>query len=421
MFAFVQTANRVASTRRQSAACRRGCRTNPAWSLATVGISNDRRVSNVRETGSAVARRQVAVAVGVQVLAYDYSRTAGWHVPDPVEVDAARFAAILRSATHGEVTVSARPGKQATPVIALEYCLGPVAPPGGSVHVNWSSTLMPSWPSRLATMRLAVLRAGRASARDMTIASVDSAPPRRRAARHDRGRLGQHDAASQWSPREGARIEVDSEPPSLPQAQSELEFFDLALDLMVIVGFDGYFKRVNAAYERTLGDPLRELLSRPALEFVHPEDLPTVRDQLREFVDGKHVNGVEHRVICGDGSVRWFQWNTRTVPERGVVFAVGRDVTDRRRADLELREAHRMVEASRAELAASRAHRGGSRRGAQAGVRDLHDGAQQRLVHSGLLGLADRLAALNGQLAAESPTDGGTLIAAAIPIGGSDP
>jgi PAS domain S-box-containing protein len=147
---------------------------------------------------------------------------------------------------------------------------------------------------------------------------------------------------------------VGSEPPSVPQSQSELEeFFALALDLMVIVGFDGYYKRVNPAYERTLGYPLRELLSRPVLEFVHPDDLPSVRDKFGELAggDGDDVIGVEHRVICRDGSVRWLQWNSRTMPERGVIFAVGRDVTDRRRADAELRAAHRMVEASRDELA----------------------------------------------------------------------
>ncbi|MCW3016731.1 MAG: two-component system sensor kinase, partial [Solirubrobacterales bacterium] len=132
---------------------------------------------------------------------------------------------------------------------------------------------------------------------------------------------------------------MGSEPPSVPQSQSELEeFFDLALDLMVIVGFDGYFKRVNPAYERTLGYPLRELLSRPVLEFVHPEDLPSVRDLFGERVggDSDDVIGVELRVIGRDGSVRWLQWNSRIMPERGVIFAVGRDVTDRRRADAEL-------------------------------------------------------------------------------------
>jgi hypothetical protein len=81
--------------------------------------------------------------------------------------------------------------------------------------------------------------------------------------------------------------------------------------------------------------------------------------------------------------VRWLQWNTRTVPERRFAYCIGRDVTDRRRADAELRETQRMVEASRDELAASRARIVAStveeRRRV---VRDLHDGAQQRLVHT---------------------------------------
>jgi signal transduction histidine kinase len=37
---------------------------------------------------------------------------------------------------------------------------------------------------------------------------------------------------------------------------------------------------------------------------------------------------------------------------------------------------------------------------------------------SGLLGLADRLAALDGQLSVYSPADSGTLVAAAIPLPG---
>jgi PAS domain S-box-containing protein len=140
----------------------------------------------------------------------------------------------------------------------------------------------------------------------------------------------------------------------VPQSQTELdECFDLALDLMVIAGFDGSIRRVNPAFVRTLGRPVRELLSRPFLETVYPEDVPRVRDVFNELVDGGRddVIGFENRVICCDDSVRWVQWNTRTVRERGIVFGVGRDVTDGRRADAELRQAHRIVEASRPELA----------------------------------------------------------------------
>ena len=65
-----------------------------------------------------------ASAEPVQVLAYDYSRSGDWNVPDAAEVDAARFEAILRSSTRGEVTLSIGPVTQGTLEIALEYFSG---------------------------------------------------------------------------------------------------------------------------------------------------------------------------------------------------------------------------------------------------------------------------------------------------------
>ncbi|WP_270046347.1 PAS domain-containing sensor histidine kinase [Solirubrobacter ginsenosidimutans] len=149
------------------------------------------------------------------------------------------------------------------------------------------------------------------------------------------------------------------------------DVFDLAHDLIVIVGFDGRFERVNPAFERTLGYPFSELLSRSFLELIHPDDIPWLRHLFDEFVRGDRDDmiGIEHRVVCRDGSVRWLQSNSRVIPERGLVFAVARDVTDRRLADAELA-------ASRARIVAAADD---ERRRV---VRDLHDGAQARLVHT---------------------------------------
>ena len=135
------------------------------------------------------------------------------------------------------------------------------------------------------------------------------------------------------------------------QTDTDLEeFFDLSVDLLCIVGFDGYFRRVNASLERTLGYPKAELFSRSVFDITHPDDVQPSREALAQLGEGRDVVGFESRVVCADGSMRWLEWNTRTMPERGVVYGVARDTTERRRAGAELRAAQRMLEASRDEL-----------------------------------------------------------------------
>jgi PAS domain S-box-containing protein len=104
--------------------------------------------------------------------------------------------------------------------------------------------------------------------------------------------------------------------------------FDLSPDLMCLATFDGYFKRVNPAFERTLGYTTEELTSRPFLDFVHPEDLERTRAVMKVMASGGELREFENRYICRDGSICWLQWNTRVGPAEGLVAAAARDVTD---------------------------------------------------------------------------------------------
>ena len=141
-------------------------------------------------------------------------------------------------------------------------------------------------------------------------------------------------------------------PPHTPEASTELdEFFDLSIDLLCIVGFDGYFKRVNPALARTLGYPSRELFSRTVFDITHPDDVEPSREALSNLQEGQDLVGFESRVISADGSVRWLEWNTRTMPDRGVVYGVARDTTERRRTEDDLRAAHRLLALRAEELA----------------------------------------------------------------------
>ncbi|MEO8608487.1 MAG: PAS domain S-box protein [Chloroflexota bacterium] len=115
-------------------------------------------------------------------------------------------------------------------------------------------------------------------------------------------------------------------------------FFEYSLDLFGISGFDGYLKRVNPAWERTLGYTLEELLSTPAIEFIHPEDRANSLNQRQQTHSGSPVINFENRYLCKDGSVKWMEWTAYPYPEDGLNYIVGRDVTERKLAQDALRQ-----------------------------------------------------------------------------------
>lgn len=96
------------------------------------------------------------------------------------------------------------------------------------------------------------------------------------------------------------------------------------------------FLQVNPAFGATLGYSEDELLSRPFLEFVHPDDVDdTVRiieDRLRQ---GVNVISFENRYRRKDGTYCYLEWNSHPVPEEGLTYAIAHDVTERRLAEAE--------------------------------------------------------------------------------------
>ncbi|MFE7761576.1 PAS domain S-box protein [Streptomyces sp. NPDC057438] len=120
------------------------------------------------------------------------------------------------------------------------------------------------------------------------------------------------------------------------RAEQELEsIFNLSADLLCISGVDGYFKRVNPAFERTLGYPIETLTSRPLLDFVHEEDRDKTCEAVALLASGTEVAEFENRYLRADGTECWLQWSARPVPEEGLIYAAARDVTESRRAALE--------------------------------------------------------------------------------------
>ena len=117
----------------------------------------------------------------------------------------------------------------------------------------------------------------------------------------------------------------------------EARFFDLALDLFAVGGFDGKLQRVNQAWTRTLGWTEDELLATPLASLFHPDDLSDNLDEIAKTATGRETVTYETRLRCKDGTYRWVLVSVRSDRDTGEVYIVAKDVHERRDAQGHLR------------------------------------------------------------------------------------
>jgi PAS domain S-box-containing protein len=136
-------------------------------------------------------------------------------------------------------------------------------------------------------------------------------------------------------------------------------FFALSLDMLCVASADGFFKRVNPAFTTTLGWSSEELLTRPFLDFVHPDDhASTLHEVERQVAAGESVLQFENRYRHKDGSWRVLSW--ASVPhDGGLMFGAARDVTERKQMDgalIAARDAAELANRSKDSFMAAMSH-----------------------------------------------------------------
>jgi two-component system, cell cycle sensor histidine kinase and response regulator CckA len=132
-------------------------------------------------------------------------------------------------------------------------------------------------------------------------------------------------------------------------AETLAQYFSLSPDLMCIANLEGRFIRLNSAWQQVLGYSLTQLENARFLDLIHPDDLESTTAAMDRLREGSEIFDFQNRYRHKDGSWRWIEW--RSVPGgQGLIFAVARDITQRRLDEIALREAERSAASSRERL-----------------------------------------------------------------------
>jgi PAS domain S-box-containing protein len=122
-------------------------------------------------------------------------------------------------------------------------------------------------------------------------------------------------------------------------------YFEDSLDMLATADMTGRLTRINPAWERTLGHSPETILSRPFIDFVHPDDQEATAAEVAALAGGAHETvGFRNRYRAADGTYRWLEWSATASPAEAVIHAVARDITAQQEAEQQLAENAKWLE-----------------------------------------------------------------------------
>ena len=134
------------------------------------------------------------------------------------------------------------------------------------------------------------------------------------------------------------------------KSQKQLDtFFNLSVSLHCIAT-PTHFLHLNSGFTETLGYSKEELLSRPFLEFVHPDDWNITDAEVKHLESGRVTLDFENRYRHKNGKYILLSWSSIFDPEENLIYAAARDITQERRQANLLQEYNQMLQIRNKEL-----------------------------------------------------------------------
>ncbi len=106
------------------------------------------------------------------------------------------------------------------------------------------------------------------------------------------------------------------------------KFFDLSQEMLCIANTEGFFIKINSQFEKLLGFKESELLEKPFLDFIHPDDLEATQAEIEKLSQGHPTINFVTRFRTRDGSYKWLKCSATPDSATGELYAIAHDISD---------------------------------------------------------------------------------------------
>ena len=144
---------------------------------------------------------------------------------------------------------------------------------------------------------------------------------------------------------EGVIIDITERKKAEEALTAYKHFFYNTANFSCIANVQGYFEVINSNFEKVLGYDERELLESQFMSFIHPDDIDLTLKEIEKLQDGATTTSFENRYRKKDGNYLWLDWNSTPNPINGKLYAVARDITERKEFEKSLEESISNIEA----------------------------------------------------------------------------
>jgi PAS domain S-box-containing protein len=128
-------------------------------------------------------------------------------------------------------------------------------------------------------------------------------------------------------------------------ANENVRVFNNPVNLNAVAGFDGYFKRLSPSWANLLGWSEDELMAKPFLEFVHPDDVEATIKASQFISEGNNLFTFENRYRCKDGAYKWLLWGSASDVKNKLIYASAIDISERKKSEEALLHSKKSLEA----------------------------------------------------------------------------